>query len=216
MNSTTPPPAITDGDVTGYILVPFFIITAIGVAVVVVSSWLVWLKQNMMSRTCTVCVILFLCFRSCICGRKGGKLCSQLSPIDCVVQWVVMKLIFYQCFVCCLSELTGSAISWYQYIHMTLQRNFMKLNKKCCGEKRTQGYDDAHAFTVSRIRLSMLYFIAFAYILSRRHVPLFVLLCSSFNFAVLCGYSIHTNNTALPQLVIHFLLHTHAKLQNIH
>lgn len=84
MNITTPPPTITDRDETvGYILVPFFIITAIGVAVVVVRSWLVWLKQNMMSRMCTVCVIFFLCFRSCICARKGGKLCSQFL-------WIVL------------------------------------------------------------------------------------------------------------------------------
>lgn len=38
MNSTTAPPAITDGDVAvGYVLVPFFLFTVIGIVVAVVS-----------------------------------------------------------------------------------------------------------------------------------------------------------------------------------
>lgn len=39
MNSTTEPPAIIDGDVAvGYVLVPFLLITIIGVAAAVVSG----------------------------------------------------------------------------------------------------------------------------------------------------------------------------------
>lgn len=41
MNSTTQPPAISDGDAAvTYVLVPFFLITIIGIAVAVVSFFL--------------------------------------------------------------------------------------------------------------------------------------------------------------------------------
>ncbi|XP_011600959.2 small integral membrane protein 29 [Takifugu rubripes] len=37
MNSTTPPPAVPDGDVAvGYVLVPFFLFTIIGIVVAVI------------------------------------------------------------------------------------------------------------------------------------------------------------------------------------
>lgn len=40
MNSTTPPPAVPDGDVAvGYVLVPFFLFTIIGIVVAVVSLY---------------------------------------------------------------------------------------------------------------------------------------------------------------------------------
>lgn len=47
MNSTTPPPAIRDGDVAvGYVLVPFFLITVIGIVVAVVSLFDTHSRQN--------------------------------------------------------------------------------------------------------------------------------------------------------------------------
>ncbi|KAK1899130.1 Small integral membrane protein 29 [Dissostichus eleginoides] len=80
MNSTTEPPAIIDGDVAvSYVLVPFFLITIIGIAAAVVM----YIRKK----------------------RRIDRLRHQLLPV-------------------------------YTY---DPSEGLMKLSKKCCGEKRTQG-----------------------------------------------------------------------------
>lgn len=95
----------------------------------------------------------FICFRSCIFARKGGEtfnLCILILWHNSFVTNLIASLVclslikgkpLFDFPLFCPSELTDSVISCYQFTHMILQRSLMKLNKKCCGEKRTQGYD---------------------------------------------------------------------------
>lgn len=63
------------------------------------------------------------------------------DKLDCFTSVWLMESLFDFFFVVVPSELTDSVISCYQFTHMIHQKSWMKLNKKCCGEKRTQGYD---------------------------------------------------------------------------
>lgn len=134
MNNTTAPPAITDGDVAvGYVLVPFFLFTVIGIVVAVVSLCDTF---KVKSTGIDVNIPSFFLFQIMyIRKRKRYDVQSRQGVFYSIVYWLIKM------FFCCFSESTDFAISFCQFTHMILQRNSTKPSKKCYGEKRTRGYD---------------------------------------------------------------------------